>query len=413
VYIDRELSLSDAEQRADRLIKSLNLIPQIRSIGNKGAFISECTLLSPTAHEILAKGQGKSFAENDSKIFAKFEALEDYTSLITQKKDAKFHVLSLREIVHNRIPVIFDKIPAELINENSELFSAKLAWVEFQNLNHNKLTYVPAFHTSPLYAYSPFPADNFDYSQIYHTETSNGVAIGCSYEESMLHAILEILERDAVSLFLINTFLTQSPQKIHLMDQKTLPQNMQQQIEVITQNNPIKLYIIELPNDFNIPTYCVSIHVVDKSYAFRGYSASFNAATAVKSALLEAIESYNNPAETANIILTFKLLENWPHFVKCVLFDIPELLEKNQYQIVAFKNTVANFPTDVQTSLAELTEILNAAKFDIYFNTVFSEEGINTVQVIIPQAEDFCVIEKGIIVPPKDRGRAALEFNKI
>jgi len=91
----------------------------------------------------------------------------------------------------------------------------------------------PYFLIDPDYRKQPFPHDELDYTSLSEMPTNNGTAIGATFEEAMLHAINELVERDAISCFLLSTFCKEVPSRTKLVQKGTLPDRISQIINKI------------------------------------------------------------------------------------------------------------------------------------------------------------------------------------
>jgi hypothetical protein len=56
-----------------------------------------------------------------------------------------------------------------------------------------------------------------------------------------------------------------------------------------------------------------------------------------------------------------------------------------------------------------MLESLNDVKFDLFYNITYQDENLVTLHAIIPQAEDFFVIDKGLLNPLKERAKKLLQ----
>ncbi len=80
---------------------------------------------------------------------------------------------------------------------------------QYQCLKTGANIYYPLFLTFPSYLSQVDRSnDSLDsFAPLYRYSTNSGTAIGGNFEEAMIHAINEIVERDATSIFLLKNFL--------------------------------------------------------------------------------------------------------------------------------------------------------------------------------------------------------------
>lgn len=398
MYCEREKSLDEAESNFLSEMKKLQLHFDIRKMGHPPLETVTCTLYCNHSQKKVAEGWGKGY-EKQSILSAKFEALELFTGQATNVSSPhKF--FSLQEI-----PDLFPSIFPEFLAHDFPRRTEKMPWIQYYKYGSDEKVYIPAICTHPFYRFAPFPGDNFSYDHLYLSITTNGIATGSTFTESLIHAILEVIERHSTSLFLISTFIKGKNPKI--IDMNTLPKKQKEIADHLIRETGFNLTIFHMPNEMNLPSYGAVLHRNDVKYPIKGYGASLDPSYAVQRAMLEAVEAYHADENHTEMETVSALLAKWPILKKCAYFDLPHLIKKKCIEPVPFEESNLTF-NSLQEYLMTILDRLKEADFSLYIHELYRSESLSTVRVIIPEAEEFFAVEKGLIVPIRSRGAAIL-----
>jgi ribosomal protein S12 methylthiotransferase accessory factor len=129
------------------------------------------------------------------------------------------------------------------------------------------------------------------------TET-NGLAAGNTVVEAVVHALLELIERDAVSHARFSERYAEPRDSgilpIRMIDRATLPRLTRRWIERIVARG-VSVYVRDLMHDLNVPVFESILD--DRSFPagpdlFTGYGADLDPARAVFRAVSEAVQSH-------------------------------------------------------------------------------------------------------------------------
>ncbi|MFY0510977.1 YcaO-like family protein [Streptomyces anulatus] len=119
---------------------------------------------------------------------------------------------------------------------------------------------VPVFLFVPAYlcldeAVRRAAGDTFDYTAVCRYSVNSGWAAGATPTEAAVHAVNEVIERDAMSLLLIEQFLRPCPPPLRVVDPTTLPAALfalhtraQERV-----GGPVSL--LEMTTDIGVPAY--------------------------------------------------------------------------------------------------------------------------------------------------------------
>ena len=84
---------------------------------------------------------------------------------------------------------------------DNKLESFPLAWQIFDRSNGEKSFAAPLVRVNPNYMDSCVPNDYFPYADFDLLSVDSGTAIGGSLTEAIVHGVMEIIERNALSFF--------------------------------------------------------------------------------------------------------------------------------------------------------------------------------------------------------------------
>ncbi|MCX8169932.1 MAG: YcaO-related McrA-glycine thioamidation protein, partial [Candidatus Methanomethyliaceae archaeon] len=195
------------------------------------------TSIRPDAAEgAITVYNGKGHTQELAKISAIMEGIERYSAEPYPSKIIRgsYEELSKSCEILN---------PSELILPFFRRYSHReiLEWTNGFSLTRNTEILVPAeavFH--------PYKREN----QLFRTNT-NGLAAGNAIEEAILHGLLEVIERDAWSLYEAGSIKAKDLE----VDLNGLAKEQLKKFE----RAGIKVYIKEIPSDIEIPTIAVTL----------------------------------------------------------------------------------------------------------------------------------------------------------
>lgn len=219
---------------------------QITVFGGKGMSVEEAKVGS-----ILEAVERASAIQDDSRItFSKYSPQKDQIKMIKPED------LIIYENVYNA--------------------KASIPWVVGYDLLNNQPVYLPAFAAFHFCLCGP-PL---------YLDTSIGLSSGNNYLESILYGVLEVVERDSISIAVVNG----NAPKVKL---STLPKELNEIVSKITSNN-IYIELRYIPNDYNIPTFFtagIDLDFPSTSLINRGVASHPNPIIAARQSILEMVHS--------------------------------------------------------------------------------------------------------------------------
>lgn len=229
----------------------------------------------------LSVSQGKGLTVAAAKASALMESVETY---LAERIDRPVLIASYGDLVERRPVVDVGALP-RLAGSKFQP-GLKIAWIDGRNLFDAAAVWVPyeMVHTDwsvPLPQGSGcFPA------------TSNGLASGNTEDEALVHAVAEVIERDAVALW---HALDDSGQAARRVDPGTVGDPECQRLLDRFDRAGIDVAIWDLTTDLAVPVF--RVHTLDRSDGFRsaqpagGSGCHPDPTVALSRALTEAAQS--------------------------------------------------------------------------------------------------------------------------
>jgi len=156
---------------------------------------------------------------------------------------------------------------------------AEIDWTPVWSLSHERRRYVP---TAYCYLYAQVsPEEQFCYFN------SNGNAAGNCLEEAILQGFLELVERDAVSIWWYNR-LTRPGVELESFGQPYFA-SLQEHFRSLG----LRLWVLDITHDFGIPTFVALAWARETGRLWAGCGCHFEARLAVQRALTEVSQCIN------------------------------------------------------------------------------------------------------------------------
>ena len=279
--------------------------------------------------------------------------------------------------------------------------------------NKDKIPY-PVFMLDPRYAKRQSKQDKMDYASYAYRADDSGVASGTNMTEASIHALNELVERDAHSLFLIEAFIKNKNQRIRLIDKKTLPLAQQTIVKTIERQYQDDLMLFDISSDIGIPVIYVSMTKQALLIQPSGCGASLRAEYALERALLEALQPVHihNEKLTDNQQQIIKALSDLPVLLKAAMADVTTLhgiYEKIDFRTVPDHDAALSLPDQLQIILNKI-ETIRAKIFKIPIINL--DCGFTCVKFLIPDFEQFHLVQTGKRLLPGNRGMRLLNRDK-
>jgi ribosomal protein S12 methylthiotransferase accessory factor YcaO len=377
-----------------RLIEKLNY--QYRhEIASDEYPLIRCCLYNKDKEQV-ATGYGKGI-DDASRVIASYEALQHLLS------NPKYFIPKILHSTYNELVNTHYLLKQHLLDElltNKSSKEKKLTWLSFTNDQTHKPGVLPLIYTLPYDDIESTVEDEFDYEQVYSQASDNGIASGDNFQEALLFALLELLERDAVSKFLMNSIVGDEP--ILLLD---IPLDFisKENTAMLTQlynKHNLSLQIIYIPTKYDLYTVITILRNDNDALPYKGLKTSFDFYDTVEAAIEEAIQDFwihQQYVERDYLCELLQSFENHPVLQRCLKLDFSDKTIQ-LYQIVPSCESKEQTAT---TLAPHLIAALYKDNKQIYYREIFKEEGYFLIQAIIPTLEEFATILFGNITLPQ------------
>lgn len=390
-------SCKHSENLWKKRIQSFGLESVLRWYGEGKYKTAICYLIQNGAH--VAKGIGKGLTKDQVEMSACYEALENYLSC--------YHLFQ-REIKLENLNNIRKEYQTTAFRFQSTFFDKKnnqiLPWIIATEFQKNQPYAIPLAAVDPSYYTHLLPEDNINYYQDSFYASTNGLACAATYQEALIHAISEIIERDAISYFLLDTFLLNEP--IQIIKKISLPEYLQTLIYQLETQYKDEIMLINLPSRYNVPTFAAFFTRQETKIPPKGFGASLNASYAAERAILEALQTKHVyecfPEECINLTIT--KMRDFPVLFNCLRFNLMELIDKNKCKFIDFhisqysltNMSIVNYLQVLIDKIYEKHSLMLIDKILVIKN------GFSCLNVIIPGMEEFFHIFNNEIIIPQD-----------
>lgn len=343
-----------------------------------------------------------------ARIRAVMEALEDcflHQSLNDLSHPA-IHFYTSMNVPNHADLLTHEMIPSFLLADENQ--NNSFPWLELESINRSdsKIYYpIGLFfpHAEHIDAYN----DAIPHQPLCQLANTTGLAMGASIAEATIHGINDWIERDAIGIFLLHTLITKK-HPIKLIDKKSLPTDLSDEIQLIEEVNQDELYLVDITTNIDIPAFLVSFTKQPVPVQPSGLGASLCKLTALRHALHEALQARDRYNENT-IIARNTTLAQFKHqpillnAFKCDLINYPI-----QHIDWAYIHSI-NIPIKLDKQIDLINQHLNKQGLTAYRQRLFQDvNGLTLSYVLIPGLETFGTIREGNYSTIKKRGKAYL-----
>ena len=343
------------------------------------------TAIRPTAEDgAISIYGGKGITKDHAKASAMMEGFERYSA---EKQDGdEVIVANIKEISERGeyIDPVSLNLPKDFKKENIE--EMQLEWSIAKDIISDEEFYIP---TNAIY--HPYLHDN-QVQSLFKSNT-NGLASGNVLEEAILHGMLEVIERDAWSIF-------------------ELTHKNYAQIETVNdilekfESEGIKIKLMDFTADVKIPTIAASADdtvTKDAGLLTLGMGTHLDPEVAILRALTEVAQSRAtqiNGAREDTVRADFAREAGYERMKRINKFYFRDEEEKIKLSDIENKST-SSITKDIEIVNNELMD--NDIDKILYVDLTRPELDVSVVRVIIPEMELFAL----------DPSRAGYRFLKV
>ena len=258
--------------------------------------------------------------------------------------------------------------------------SKKISWNRVWSLTCNTTRYVPAAYC--YYGYDGLGAE-------FCKADSNGLASGNNLEEAIACGLLELAERDAVSIWWYNRG------SYPLVDLDSFSDSYFDSIRSFLRTKNRDLWVLDLTNDLEIPTFVAISPVINAETQdiLLGFGAHFDARTAITRAILEVSQSLPAVSKSA----FERKAQLLPDFADALDWWETATLEKNTYLLPSREfepKSLDNYDSVESVDLKDIicsyvNHIENLGLETLVLNMTQPDIGLSVARVIVPGLRHF------------------------
>lgn len=392
---EREYNLDVAKARVEEQLALLGLDLEETILGN--GLGSVLMRLSDGATGRIAHGSGKGRLE-EARVGARFEALEHYLDEHQPRPSHLRSSTSLAREAHLQGDFLLPWLEAQP--------DRYLACQRYTDLHGKPLFDYPIGVTRPDYADQVLPGDDFDHRGLRRYSSNDGAAIGASRDEALLHALNQLIERDALSLFMLRHFYYQRREPVLQVLRPPANSALSRLWAEAERCLDSAIAVLDISNAFASRSFlALCLNPASPLQAnVVGCGASLDPWHGMQRALSELVQLQLNsrlPQARQQLQQAAGALSAWPRLQRCQQRDIAALLDKCRYCTLPK-------PLPAQTvtrQLQVLVDDLNRHGHLVGICEVFrGAQGISLVNALVPGLERFHLVWSGNLVLPGPRG---------
>ena len=350
------------------------------------------TAIRPTAEEgAISIYGGKGISKDHAKASAMMEGFERYSA---ERQDSDDTVIATVDEISEHGNYIEPKclnLPKDI--EKKGIDKLSLEWIKSKDIVSGNEYYIPAnaiFH--------PYTHEN-NVESLFKSNT-NGLASGNILEEAILHGMLEVIERDAWSIFEL------THKNYAQIDTESIESETIRDIISKFESEGIKIKLMDFTADIKIPTIAASADdtvTKDAGLLTLGMGTHLDPEVAVLRALTEVAQSRAtqiNGAREDTVRADFAREAGYERMKRINRYYFKD--EDEQIKLSDIENrSTSSITKDIEIVKDEL--LANDIKKILYVDLTRPEIDVSVVRVVIPEMEVYTI----------DPTRAGYRFLKV
>ena len=350
------------------------------------------TAIRPTAEEgAISIYGGKGISKDHAKASAMMEGFERYSA---ERQDSDETIIA----TPNEIGRYGDYIDPKSLNlpkdfEKKDISDINLEWSKSKDIISGNEYYIP---TNAIF--HPYASDS--HAESLFKSNTNGLASGNILDEAILHGMLEVIERDAWSIFEL-THKNYAQIDIESIESELI-------IDIIDkfESEGIKIKLMDFTADIKIPTIAASADdtiTKDAGLLTLGMGTHLDPEVAILRALTEVAQSRAtqiNGAREDTVRADFAREAGYERMKRINKYYFKDEEEKISLSDIENKST-SSITKDIEIVKNELTA--NDIEKILYVDLTRPEIDVSVVRVVIPEMEVYTI----------DPSRAGYRFLKV
>ncbi|MDX2825931.1 YcaO-like family protein [Streptomyces ipomoeae] len=268
----------------------------------------------------------------------------------------------------------------------------------------------PVFLRDGGYRNWPHPDDDRSFQPLWHYTSSAGYAAGATLHEALVHAVNELIERDAWSYQLARSYfgLPGEGPELRVVDHDSLPAELRELTGTIEEVRRAPVLIVSIACDTGVPAYVVCDAESREDVRLIGSGASPVRTYALQRALLEYLQVRtmfeHGPVDAdteAGQIAT--ALARYPRHLAAARFDIHRLPHEMREFDADDGLPLLPAAASPEELLRHLVERLREVGVDVHYRVLTPPGSVTVVDVVAPGLEMFDKARAGYPVLPTGR----------
>ncbi|UII69263.1 YcaO-like family protein [Pseudomonas sp. HN11] len=396
VVPERSQSLANAQQQILAQLSALKLRARLRTVGHH-ALCVQASVYDAQSTEV-SRGAGKGHLAA-ARVGALYEALEHYLSDDLQASPLHRQASSYFA-AHSRFD---DDGALAMLTAQQE---GAIVCRTYRSLVDDQLFSYPLALTCPRYCEQPLHDDPTDLRALRRYSSNSGTAIGATGDEALLHAVNENIERDALSLFLLEHFYYQHSSGLRRVDPHSLGPEARTALHALHQQFNAEVVVLDISREFCATTCLAFINAPSTMPLVYGSGTSLSPTHAAWRALAELAQLQALAAEPPlirHLLNAQRHLAPFARLRRCLQFSPDRLMAQPVEWVQLHEHKPLPDPGEQITRLVDDMASHNLTPG--VCNLFQSRLGTTLVHVVIPGLERFFLVSTGNVVVPQQRGR--------
>ena len=281
--------------------------------------------------------------------------------------------------------------------------NARVACLELASVRDPaRKTWHPAFPRCPSLRRYPVPGDDPTDDSYARYAFDNGTACGVTEPDAVLHGLLEVVERDAVSLALLDWYAA-DPARARAVPPHSLPDDLRALTARTTGYMGAPPLLLDVTSDLGVPAFAALPSRTTRHVGLLGSGASLDARYAAERALTGLVQCWFTAELDVDATRRSRLaaLEAWPVLHRCAVLD-PTGLDAAAEPVEPDWSATSH--GSVRNQIARLVDLLAAHDFHAWtfrWNPADAEHPVLTV--VVPGLDSFAMVHNAVPVLPTGR----------
>ncbi|AIR88283.1 YcaO-like family protein [Pseudomonas cremoricolorata] len=377
---EREFPIEQARQRLMALYRQLHVRPVLTELN--GGLVATCLAFNEADEEV-SSGAGKGEC---CTVGAMAECLEHL--LMSTATPTLVSSQVIRDAARRHGDGLLDALAQ----------GCEVPALHLQAIDGQDALWVPAILLAPSSA-NLAAIENTPAAFLARYASNSGTALGCSEPEALLHALNEVIERHALSVYYMALCGLAPAPALHRPAESWLADTFGHDITLLQQARQMTIYLNQ--TDFGV-WFCIAMPAkpIAAQLSRVGSGCSTSPCIALYRAVTEQIqcEALHGPAEAQEDTDTARLLNQSPRLAK---LHHPRW----EHELPALSPASPDVCVTAQIEL--IVKALHQQNKTAFFRTLHHHLDVaTTVQVFIPGLERFHLIRSGVPVVPQQVLRA-------